>query len=305
MEPQDGTSPESIDTSTEVLGAEGGSGPEATAGETPAQQPTGINPAWLPLREAIGEDFFEAHAMPVLKGMDESAHTRITNLSSELQGFEGYKPFVEQGVTPESLQQAMELAKLANEDPRQLYARLGEFLGETPVEDPAPTLDEFGAGQDGAAEIPPHIMARLEQAETFMQQQQLAQVQQQQEAEQARIIAEESTKLDQEMATFLTNNPSFTEADKGELFRAQHELTQRLVAQGVHRIATLAEAAQAVNERAAYYRQRAGGGAAVPGAIPTTAGGDIPGQQPNTAKMSKQQMADLVAADIAAMQAQS
>lgn len=299
METQDGTSPVSIDTSTEALGAEGGSGPEAVVGETPTQQPTGINPAWAPLREAIGDEFFDAHALPVLKGMDESAHTRITSLNSQLAGFEGYKEFVDQGVNPADLQAALELSQLIESDPQRIYSLLGQHLGVVPAGEEEPEgLEAFGAGQENAAEIPPHIMARLEAAEQFQQQFMEQQALEQQQQQHQQIVEAEGQRLDQEMSAFLTNNPTFTEDDKPELFRMQYELTQQLEARGLRRMATLEEAAAAVNERAAYYRQR-GNGNVAPSTLPTTAGGDIPGQQPDVAKMAKQDFVSLIASDLA------
>ena len=303
METEQGTDPNVLDVSTEAPEGVGGPGPESEAGATPAQQPTGINPAWEPLREAIGEDYFSTHALPILKGMDESAQTRITNLNSQLKGFEGFAPLVEQGYTPETLQQAMGLVQLIESDPQAIYDRLGALLNQG-EDEPQEGLEEFGAGQENAAEIPPHIMARLEAAEQFQQQfleQQQQFEQQQQEAQQIEAAGKE---LDQEMSTFLQGNPSFTEADMPELYRMQYELTNQNAARGIQRVATVQEAAAAVEERAAYYRNRSGG-AQAPNTLPTTAGGDIPGQQPNVAKMSKQQFEELLANDLRAAKAQS
>lgn len=302
METQDGTvAPDTTAPTGEVVDG-GAPGPDATAGETPAQQPTGINPAWEPLREAIGDDFFNTHAMPILKGMDESAHSRITSLNTQLKGYEPYQPFVDQGVSPDDLQMAMQLRQLVETDPSGFYNMLGQHLGLS--QEQQETLEEFGAGQDNAAEVPPHVMARLEQAEQFQQQFMAYAQQQQQEQAQAQLIEQEGTKLDQEMSTFLQRNPTFTEDDKPELFRAQYELTMKLQNQGLNRMATLEEAAAEVTRRASYYNQRFGGGGGAPSPLPTTTGGNIPGQQPDVSKMSKQDFESLIANDLFAAKAQ-
>ena len=117
--------------------------------------------------------------------------------------------------------------------------------------------------------------------------------------QQAQWEAEATQQLDQEMSTFLQKNPTFTEADKGELFRAQYDLLKRLEAQGINRMPTLDEAAAELQQRAAYFTQRFGAGNGAPNPLPTTTGGDIPGQQPNVAKMSKSDLNDLVAQTLA------
>lgn len=303
METEHGTDPLLNGPSTDDVVEVGGPGPESEVGATPTQQqPTGINPAWAPLQEALGEDYFATHALPVLKGMDEAAQTRITNLNSQVKSFDGYKPFVEQGIAPDDIQMAMQLRQLIQDDPAQFYTYLGEQLGLTPEQQE--DLEEFGAGQDDAVALPPHIMARLDAAEQFQQQQIEAMQQQQMEAQQAQAIEQEGARLDQDMSAFLTGNPTYTEEDRPELFRLQYELTKQLEARGLNRMATLEEAAAALQERTAYYRQR-GAGAGAPNTLPTTTGGAIPGQKPDVAKMSKQEFQDLLASDLLSQQAQS
>ena len=299
MEPQEGTGVPAEVVSTETAAVESAPGPDATAGATPAPQSTGFNPAWEPLREAIGEDFFNTHAMPVLKGMDESAHTRITNLNNELKSFEGFKPFVEQGLTPQAIQQSMELAQLIEANPQQVYDFLGQHLGVAPVEEEPEGLEQFGAGQDGAMQLPQAVLDQLAASQQFQQQYYAEQQERAQMEQQAQWEAEATRELDQQMSTFLQRNPTFTEADKGELFRAQYDLLKRLEAQGINRMPTLDEAAAELQQRAAYFTQRFGAGNGAPNPLPTTTGGDIPGQQPNVAKMSKSDLNDLVAQTLA------
>lgn len=294
---------EAIDNaaSTEAVESVGAPGPEATAGETPAQQPTGINPAWLPLRDAIGEDFFEQHAHPILKGMDESANTRITNLNAELKNYEGFKPFIERGVTPDLLEQAMGLVQLVESDPQGFYNTLGQYLGQG-AEGEQESLEEFGDGQENTADLPPHVQQQLEQALQFQQQFIQQQQQQQQEAAYQQQVEEEGQLLDREMSEFLQKNPSFTEEDKADLFRIQFDLSNSLAQRGIQRIATLDEAAQVLREQHARYARRFGGNGA-PQTLPTTTGGNIPGQQPDVKKMSNQDFMNLIANDIAAANA--
>ena len=299
MEPQEGTGVPAEVVSTETAAVEGAPGPEATAGATPAPEPAGINPAWEPIREVLGDDLFNVNVRPHLQKMDESAHTRITNLNNELKSFEGFKPFVEQGLTPQAIQQSMELAQLIEANPQQVYDFLGQHLGVAPVEEEPEGLEQFGAGQDGAMQLPQAVLDQLAASQQFQQQYYAEQQERAQMEQQAQWEAEAAQQLDQQMSTFLQKNPTLTEADKGELFRAQYDLLKRLEAQGINRMPTLDEAAEELQQRAAYFTQRFGAGNGAPNPLPTTTGGDIPGQQPNVAKMSKHDLNDLVAQTLA------
>ena len=302
METEDGTvAPEIADPTGSPDLTASAPGPEADAGEAPAPQQPSINPAWAPMRDVLGEDIFDVNVMPHLQKFDEAANTRITNLNAQLKSFEGYAPFVEQGIDPSSIEMAMNLVKMIESDPKAFYAQLGEHLGVGGEEDPE-TLENFGAGQENAMEVPPHIQAQLEQLQQFQQQVLEREQQQQMEAQQAQAIEAAGQEIDREMSEFLQKNPSFTEEDKGELFRMQYELTKQLEARGIQRMATIEEAAAAFNERAAYYRSR--GNAGAPSTLPTTAGGDIPSQRPNVAKMGKQDFTELIANDLLAAKAQ-
>lgn len=292
MEPQNGTDAGLTDTSAELSGENvSDPGPDATAGATPAPQPQG-NPAWAPIREVLGDDLFNVNVAPHLQKFDEAANSRITSLNTQLKGYEGYTPFVEQGVSPDDINMAMQLRQLVEGSPEEFYAMLGQHLGLT--EEQAEGLEQFGAGQENAAEIPPHILQRLEAAEQYQQQQIQQQQDQQMQAQQAQQIEQEGQRLDQEMSDFLTGNPTYTKDDEHELFRLQYELTKQLEARGLNRMATLDEAAAALTERTNYYRGR-GQAPGAPNTLPTTTGGAIPGQKPDTAKMSKDDLNSFVA----------
>lgn len=304
MELQEGTVAPDGAASTEAAEVVGAPGPEGIAGETPASQPTGINPAWEPLREAIGDEFFQGVALPILSDMDKSAHTRITNLNAQLKGYEGYKPFVEQGLSPDEINRMVKLNDWLSTDPQGFYNEMGthfNFASQAEEEEPE-GLDAFGAGQENAAEIPPHIQAQLDQFREFQEQQVAAQEQQaQQEAYQAEFDSEMS-RLETEMTEFLRTNPTFTVGDRAELTRIQLELTRELSEQGINRTATVAEAAAKLTERAAYYAGR--GGQQAPNTFPTTSGGSVQQKPVDTSKMSKQEITDYTASILTAAAAQ-
>ena len=144
-------------------------GPAESTGEAPSTS-AGINPAWVGLRDAIGEDHFEQFARPILQEMDRSAQSRITDLNARLKPFEGYQSFVDGGVSHEQLQQAYEVAQMLENTPEQLYAFLSEHLGKNSAADevePEEPTDSPVSMED----LPPELRAQFEQMQAFQQQQ--------------------------------------------------------------------------------------------------------------------------------------
>jgi hypothetical protein len=294
MEPEEiGTDQDNFDGSAEPSGEFNDPGPSTDAGETPADN--GFNPAWGGLREAIGEDYFETHARPLLSDMDRNANSRITSLNAQLKGYEGYKPFIDQGADPDSLSTAMQVMQYIERDPQAFYEQMGERLGLTRQD--VADLDSFADGdqdQQDEAELPPHLQAQFTQMQQFQEQQ----MQQQQEQQFQQAIEAEGINLDQEMDAFLTANPTWTQADKGEIFKLQYEITRDLAERGIYRHATVGEAANLLQQRISSYQSRFSGRGA-PSTLPTSAGGNVqPGQEPNTGSMSKQDFAKLIEQDL-------
>lgn len=290
---------EVVDTPAEVVDAI--PGPDPVAGETPAA-PTGINPAWTGLRDAIGEDHFATFAQPLLQEMDHNAHTRITNLNAQLKSFEGFQQFIDQELTPDDLTHALALVQMIGDDPKAFYEQLGQHLGIT-AEEPEEGLEQFGAGQDDTLQIPPALQQQLNDMQKFQNdwiaQQQAQQEQQQQEE----LQAEAEKQFEQEMSDFLEKNPAWTEQDRDFLNEARARLTQALQARGLNRIASLEEAAADVQKQYAAVKARFGVTSGAPTTLPTTAGGDVQTGKPDVTKMSRSDFETLIANDIRAANA--
>ena len=64
----------------------------------------------------------------------------------------------------------MELAQLIEANPQQVYDFLGQHLGVAPVEEEEPEgLEQFGAGQDGAMQLPQAVLDQLAASQQFQQ----------------------------------------------------------------------------------------------------------------------------------------
>ena len=281
MEPNEGTEIESTSEADEspeltptVEAPETTPGPvEPEAGATPA---TEINPSWVGLRDAIGEDFFEQFARPILTDMDRNANQRITSLNTQLKEYEGYKFLVDQKIAPDFVTQAVQIAQMLETQPEQLYEFLTQHLGKGQEPEAEPE-------EDPAGEIPPEIQAQLDQLRQFQESQLQAEEKRKFDAEVARL----SEEIERETREYITNNPTLTEEDIPELDAIRHQLSKDLQAKGMNRIATLDEAAAVLMQKYEQYKARFGNNA--PNTLPTSAGGNVSAsQQFDATKASKQ-----------------
>lgn len=111
---------------------EDGGGGGVTSGDTGGeQQPAqggnegGLNPAWNPMLEKLPSSL---HGMvtPHLREWDQNFQRKLQEVQSQ---YEPYKPFLEAGTDAETLQAAMQLYQLTEQDPQRIYNELGKFYG--------------------------------------------------------------------------------------------------------------------------------------------------------------------------------
>lgn len=198
MDTQDGTeqfdtsAPEAVDTS----------GPT----ETPdGAAPSGGNPAWEPLRTALGPEFFQL-AEPHLKEFDKQAQSRIAKLNSDLKTYSSLG-------TPEQLSQYAGIAQRLDTQPEVIYEALGKFLqenGRMPRNDAevAEAVDDF---EDDEEQIDPRI-AQLEATQRQMME--MIEAQQAQERAQAADAA-----LEEELGQLQQAHPELDDADIAEIIQ--------------------------------------------------------------------------------------
>ena len=174
---------------------EGGGGDEGTEPVVEPTEPAApANDLWEPIRSELDPISFsriESH----LKDMDRSANERVARSNAQLAP---YKPFIDQGVSPEDLTAGLTLAQQINSDPAAIYTALGDFLereGRLPTK---AELKEEVASPEGVdpnapeATLDPRFQQLAEQQEQMIQ---FLQAQEQQRMEQ-RADAELSTEMD-------------------------------------------------------------------------------------------------------------
>lgn len=143
-------------------GAESGNGIEAP----------GPNPAWNDVLGVLPEQFHET-VTPHFQKWDQAAQQRIEQANSQVKQFEPYKPFVENGISPEDLEQGMQLMYQLNTNPQAVYNALAEAYG---YNSPEASQEEEGE-EDDAQNFQDPRFDDLQQgldlvAQTILQQQQ-------------------------------------------------------------------------------------------------------------------------------------
>lgn len=88
----------------------------------------GPNPAWESVLSVLPEEFHPTVTQEFQK-WDQSAQKRIEDVNSQLAQFEAYKPFVENGIAPEYLEQGAQFLHQLNTNPQAVYEALKEMYG--------------------------------------------------------------------------------------------------------------------------------------------------------------------------------
>jgi hypothetical protein len=150
-------------------------GGEVQGGEV--ENAPGPNPAWNDVLSVLPEQFHEA-VTPHFQKWDQSAQQRIEAVNQQLSQFEGYKPFVENGISPQDVEQALQLAYMLNTEPQTVYQALIDTHGfGNQVESEEEEDEESENFQDPRFEEFQSQQARLQEgldivAQTILQQQQ-------------------------------------------------------------------------------------------------------------------------------------
>lgn len=243
------------------------------------------NPFWGELADKLGPNLYEV-AKPYLSKADTAHREGIEKLNSR---FEPYKGFVDEGVPPEMLQQSLALARQLDQSPETVYEQLGEFLrqnGRLPSPKELDQQIEETASEEEADPRDAQIKQLMEgqtQLQEYIQQSQMAAIQQQ-------AAAEADTWRDSQVKELQAKG--YDEADVKEIFRfalAQINSGQE---------PDLAKAAEHYAELQNRIRTAPRPGAAAP-RIPGGVGGGTPsmgGSDPS--KMTKEQRQALVASMI-------
>lgn len=157
------------------------SAPVGTENQDSPNENGGVNPAWNPVLESIPAEFHNV-LTPHFKEWDSNYQKGLEKARSEVQAqYDPYKPFIENQVDPQQIQQSLELFQILENDPQRVYEALHEQFG----------TEDFAQGQDdddfsydpGAVENSPQFQqlqanfnALAEQIQSQQEQQQEQQI---------------------------------------------------------------------------------------------------------------------------------
>src|SRR5882762_2316538 len=87
-------------------------------------QDSNANPAWNDLLNSVPEDYHQA-LTPHLQNWDKGVNDKFNKIHEEYSAF---KPFKEGGVSPQDIEFALGTVSHMNENPIEVYQRLGTWL---------------------------------------------------------------------------------------------------------------------------------------------------------------------------------
>lgn len=195
------------------------------------QDSAGENPAWAPVREALGDLMFHK-IKPNLQEWDTAAQRRVTDVNSK---YEPWKQFDDGQVTPAVVQRALGIVQGIDSNPLAMYQALRNHLLEQGVDIGEATPEKVQAVADNVdpdeVEDPRDIALR-EQAEQLENIQQFLQAQQQ-EAMQAEYDRQADAALENEINALRTARPGMQQQEEAAIFQrfalairaGQHDMT--------------------------------------------------------------------------------
>lgn len=131
----------------------GSSAPASNIPQVPGSNPNtgGGHPAWQEILNEVPQALHDK-VRPTLEKWDRGVEERFAQVHSQ---YEPYKPFVEQGITPQQIDAGMRLFAALQADPRQFYTFLGEQLGISPQQAQQLSQQVSGQGQqqDGSVDL--------------------------------------------------------------------------------------------------------------------------------------------------------
>lgn len=251
--------------------------PEASVDTTgPEDSGSGVNPAWEPIREKLGDPHFEL-IKDQLSEWDKGVNKRFEALNQQ------FSPYKDLGSVDE-LRSYREIVDQINANPEAIYASLGEFLkenGRLPNEAEVEEIQDELESDEQSARDPrvDELAAQQEQIQQFLAEQ-LAREEQ----------AKAEATLDSEIKE-LSDSRGYSEDDMKEIVNRALALSQ----QNPNRVVPLSEAADEFDSLRDRILSTPRPGDSAPKLLPTSGGNPGSGQQRSVGELSRNETQDLIA----------
>lgn len=264
-EAPEGTATEAVEpeTTTEVS-----TGPEDNSG---------INPAWEPIREKLGDAHFQL-IQDELGKWDQGVNKRFETLNQQ------FAPYKELG-TPEELTNYKNIIEQMDSNPEAMYEALGNFLqenGRMPSKQEAQDIADDIDEEASSSEIDPRLEELAqgqEQIRQFLEAQQEAEIQAQAESElNAEIVDLESSR-------------GYSKDDMQEIIRTAAFLSSQ--SDKIVPLSVAADQFDALRERILTTPRP---GDSAPRLLPTSGGNAAAAQNKSVGSLSRNETQDMIAA---------
>lgn len=158
---------------------------DAPIGEPDTGTGEGGNPAWGEVLGVIPKEFHQ-QIMPHLQSWDQGVQQKFKTLNDTIKSFDGYKQFVDNRIAPNDLLAAYQVFQRINQQPLDIYNRLGEMLRQQGLLQEQQQQQPPAEGEEDQQPKDPRIdqLLQLMQQQQLQSQQQQLQVQQQQQIQQ-------------------------------------------------------------------------------------------------------------------------
>ena len=244
--------------------------------DTGPETSSGVNPAWDPIREKLGDAAFQL-IQPELSKWDQGVNKRFESINAQ------YAPYKELG-TPEELTNYRSIVEQMDQNPEAMYEALGNFLqqnGRMPTKAEAQDIADDIDEQDQDA-LDPRI-AELQQGQEQIRQF----LESQQEAE---IMAQAESELSKEISD-LQSQRGYSEDDMQEIVRRAAFLSSQS-----DRVIPLSEAADQFDSLRERILTTPRPGDSAPRLLPTSGGTPSGAQNRSVGSLSRNETPDLIAA---------
>lgn len=244
---------------------------------TGPESDSGINPAWEPIREKLGDAHFQL-IQDELGKWDQGVNKRFETLNQQ------FAPYKELG-TPEELTNYKNIIEQMDSNPEAMYEALGNFLqenGRMPSKQEAQDIADDIDEEASSSEIDPRLEELAqgqEQIRQFLEAQQEAEIQAQAESE-----------LNAEIAD-LESSRGYSKDDMQEIIRTAAFLSSQ--SEKIVPLSVAADQFDALRERILTTPRP---GDSAPRLLPTSGGNAAAAQNKSVGSLSRNETQDMIAA---------
>jgi predicted house-cleaning noncanonical NTP pyrophosphatase (MazG superfamily) len=253
--------------------------PEIAAETTGPEENGGFNPAWEPIKEKLGDAHFQLIQSELSK-WDQGVNKRFETINSQ------FAPYKDLG-TPEEIAGYKQIVQQMEANPEAMYDALGQFLKETgrmptqeEAQDIADDLDDEAAGTEDPRLA--ELAKGQEEIRNFLEQQRVAEIQANADAELANEIEE------------LTNARGYSKEDMKEIVSRAAFLSSNS-----NKVIPLSQAADEFDALRERILTTPRPGDSAPRLLPTSGGTASNNQTKSMGELSRNETQDLVAAVLA------